>query len=39
MCESLNSDCVELVKMLTSIIVTTKQDDKNYELYIISYEI
>ena len=27
MFDSLNSDCVELIKMLTSIIVTTKQND------------
>ena len=27
MYDSLNSDCVELVKMLTSIIVTTKEND------------
>ncbi len=27
MFDSLNSDCVELVKMLTSIIVTNKQND------------
>ena len=28
MYDSLNKDCLELVKMLTSIIVTTKQNDK-----------
>ncbi len=28
MFDTLNNDCIELVKMLTSIIVTTKQNDK-----------